>query len=115
MNEERRKYRRTPKRIRLSFRKTKLMFMQGPRDSADAIDISSTGVRMNTRLDLSPGDRVRLLIRRADDDPELPFTGTVVWAKTMSEKGEAFTQAGVEFTRLGLKQRVLLVRLATGI
>lgn len=115
MNEDRRKYRRTPKRIRLQFSKTKMMFMNGPVDMADALDISSTGVRINTKMDIADGDRVKLLIRRTDDEPEVAFSGKVVWARAASDKSESYTQAGIEFARLGLRQRVLLVRLATGI
>jgi len=114
MIEERRKYRRTPKRIRLEFRRKGLLFPRGAPDTADAVDVSSTGVRINTRMALAKGERVRLLMRSAAGDDELPFAGRVVWARALQEKGESYTQAGVEFTKLGLKQRVLLVRLATG-
>jgi hypothetical protein len=115
MNDERRKYRRTKKQIRIEFHKTKLLFLSGPGDSADAVDISSTGARINTRMDLQSGEHVKLLIRRAESEPELGFSGKVVWVKPTEEQGVAFTQAGIEFTNLGLQQRVMLVRLTTGI
>ncbi len=115
MNDERRRYRRTKKQIRIEFHKTKLLFLDGPGDTADAVDISSTGARIDTRMELHTGEHVKVLMRRAADEPELGFNGKVVWVKSLEEKGVAYTQAGIEFTRLGLKQRVLLVRLTTGI
>jgi hypothetical protein len=114
MIEERRRYRRTPKRIRLEFRKKGLLFLEGAVDTAEATDVSSTGVRISTRMGLSKGERVKLLISSVPGEPELPFAGRVVWTRALQEKGESYTQAGIEFVRLGLKQRVLLVRLATG-
>jgi len=115
MNDERRKYRRTKKQIRIEFHKTRLLFLEGPGDTADAVDVSSTGARINTRMELHTGEHIRLLIKRTETEPELGFNGKVVWVKPLEEKGVAYTQAGIEFTRLGLSQRVLLVRLTTGI
>lgn len=113
--DERRQYRRTRKRIRIEFQKTRLFFLKGPADVAEAVDISTTGVRLNTKMELEEGDSVSLLMRAKEDESDLSFSGRVAWAKPMTEGDQHFTQAGVEFSRLGLKQRVLLVRLATGL
>ncbi len=113
--DERRRYRRTRKRIRIEFQKTRLFFLKGPADVAEAVDVSTTGVRLNTKMDLEEGDSVSLLMHASEDEPDMSFSGKVAWAKPMEEGGQTFTQAGVEFSRLGLKQRVLLVRLTTGL
>ncbi|MBD3239865.1 MAG: hypothetical protein GF331_04715 [Chitinivibrionales bacterium] len=113
--DERRKYRRTRKRIRIEFHKTKLFFLKGPADLAEAVDISTTGVRLNTKMELEEGDSVSLLMRRSEGEPEISFSGKVAWVKPVKEGDQEYRQAGVELTRLGLKQRVLLVRLTTGL
>jgi len=113
--DERRQFRRTQKRIRLGFQKRKFLFLKGPVDAAEAVDISSTGVRLNTRMELAEDDPVTLIVRRTDDEPEVPLDEKVVWTKPMKKDGQSFVQAGIEFVRLRLKQRVLLVRLTTGI
>ena len=113
--DERRKHRRAKKRIRIEFHKTQMFFLKGPADLAEAIDVSTTGVRLNTKMDLAEGDKVSLEIKHSADEPEVTLSGKVVWVKPMKEGQHNFTQAGVEFGRLGIKQRVLLVRLTTGL
>lgn len=113
--DERRQHRRTHKRIRLEFSKTKMLFLKGPADLAEALDISTTGARINTKMELEEGDRVVLAIKRNDDEPEVTFNGKIVWVKPRKQDDQAYAEAGVEFTRLTLKQRVELVRLTTGL
>jgi hypothetical protein len=113
--EERRRYKRTRKHIRVQFQKRRFHFMRGPRDTADALDISGSGARINTRMELVVGDSVRLMMQATAAETPLAYGGKVVWIKPVTEEGHTFSQAGVAFSRLSVKQRVLLVRLAAGV
>jgi len=113
MDANRRNAPRTRRRIRLEYHKRKFLFLQGPKAFGEALDISSTGIKIKTPLPLQKGEKVDLLIKRKVIDPAVLFSGEVKWAKRRLLDGHRFFQAGIAFTPLNEEQRVMMMRLTT--
>jgi Tfp pilus assembly protein PilZ len=113
MSSEKRKHPRVPKQLRLEFRKSKFFFLKGPVESAEMVDLSRGGVRLNTRADLKKGEYITLLVPVRAHPSGVEFAGHVMWMRRMLKDGVSFTQVGVAFEPLSRDQSILVFRLAT--
>jgi hypothetical protein len=113
MSSEKRKHPRVHKQLRLEFRKSKFFFLKGPVETAEMVDISRGGVRLNTRADLKKGEYITLLVPMRGHPGGIEFSGRVMWMRRMIKDSMGFTQVGVAFEPLNRDQSMVIFRLAT--
>jgi len=108
---ERRRQPRVRKPLSLEVRKKGFLFLAGEKGSGEMVDLSRTGARVNTQMDLFRNEDVILLVpqRSAGSSAKLP--GRVVWTKRTTSSGKRWLQAGIEFADMDGEVRVALARL----
>jgi len=102
------------KKLQVQFYTKRFLFLKGPTNGAEIQDVSKGGVRLNTGVELAPGERIVILVRSRLMTAIVEFTGRVVWSKRMRHGGVPFTQAGIRFLSLGGEQSLLIFRVMTG-
>jgi Tfp pilus assembly protein PilZ len=112
MQHERRQYPRVKRTLRLSMQKRTMLFMRGQENMAEIADVSRSGARINTRVDLKVGEKVVLVLRPKTMRAKLEFNAQVVWTRPMSTDKGRFLQAGARFLAVSAEQSSVLFRFA---
>jgi uncharacterized protein (TIGR02266 family) len=75
----------------------------GGRAAEYALDLSASGLCLQTRSAVSPGDRLRLRFRLPGTGPAIAAEAEVLWATGAagSAPGQRFCEAGLRFVSIG--------------
>jgi hypothetical protein len=114
MQHERRRYPRVKRTIRLEMQKKRLMLMRGPKNTAEIIDVSRSGARIRTRIDLKEGEGVILALKTKAIRHTLEFGAKVIWVKEVKGQQGIHNQAGLRFQAVSAEMSSLLFRMAVG-
>lgn len=114
MQHERRHYPRVKRKIRLEMLRRGLFGVRGPKNSAEIVDVSRSGARINTRAEVKKGDGVTLVLKTKALRPVLEFNATAVWVKSIKGNQGVYLQAGLRFKAVSAEMSSLLFRLAVG-
>jgi hypothetical protein len=114
MQHERRRYPRVKRQIKLDLHRKRLLFGRGPRSAAEIVDVSRSGARIRTRVELNEHDRVVLVLKTKSLRPTLEFGGRVIWVRTVKGPQGWSILAGVKFLSVSAEMSSLLFRLAVG-
>ncbi len=112
MQHERRQYPRVKRTLRLAMHKKKMLFLRGQENMAEIADVSRSGARINTRVDLKAGERVVLVLKPKKMRTALEFNAQVVWTRPMLTDKGRFLQAGTRFLSVSAEQSSVLFRFA---
>ena len=108
MSEQQRKTGRVGVKLNVEMQCRKLWFLKGPKQGAQAVDISRGGMRLLTKEKLEVGQSLTLLVHRDSVTEPLDFTGTVRWTKSAQKAGQSYYFVGVEFSKLRADQKRLV-------
>jgi hypothetical protein len=112
MQHERRQYPRIRRSVQLCLHKKRLLFLRGPENYGELVDVSRSGVRLNTRTELRVRERVTLVLKARSMRHPLEFNGEVVWTRRVATDKGRFLQAGVRFQAVTAEQSSLMFRFA---
>ena len=112
MQHERRLHPRVKRMLRLAMHKKRMLFLRGQENLAEIADVSRSGARINTRIDLRTGERVVLVLKPKSMRTALEFNARVVWTRPMLTDKGRFLQAGMKFLSVSAEQSSVLFRFA---
>lgn len=95
MVRERRRCFRCPMQAAVSIRKE-----SGPEFNASSVNLSETGIAINSAVPLQAGEKLRLVFRLPDTSDPLTVTGEVCWAEPTGQAGLQFVAPSPKFTEL---------------
>ena len=114
MVSEQRRHPRVRRRTTAVVRPRRWLWLTGPSDAADTVDVSRGGVRIRTQAALAAMQRVVLGIRSRFLRRMVRFEGRVVWVRRAGRAGAEHTLAGIRFLRMGAEGSMMLHRMVTG-
>ena len=100
------------KKIVLSLRKKKLVFLKGPETVGQVVNISKSGMMLVSQAEIQEKDSLDIAIKSRDFLYVKSISGKVIWTKKVIQGTQVFYKSGIEFLKLNGEQKDILDRLS---
>ena len=100
------------KKIVLSLRKKKLVFLKGPESVGQVINISESGMMLVSQDKINKKDALDISIKSRDFIYVKNISGKTIWVKKVTQGNQTYYKSGIEFLKLNTEQKDILDRFA---